>query len=212
MSEKNIKTKLNIFRRIFDKKVLRFAMYLFFLMSSFFGGLTLYNLYYVKNSPPTNIIQEEGLDTEVKGSQDNEVAVEKNLIEIPKLKMSVEIFQGNESVLNKGIWHRFPDRGDPEKGGNFILSGHRLTLGISPKASKKKSPLYYIDKVKVGDTITVFWNKKKYEYKVFKVTRAAPYDGSIEEPTKEHVLTLYTCSLKGYMDKRVVILASKEEQ
>ena len=44
-----------------------------------------------------------------------------NTLIIPKIAVSSPILEGDAAVLDKGTWHRFPDRGNPEKGGNFIL-------------------------------------------------------------------------------------------
>ncbi len=133
--------------------------------------------------------------------------IQESQLIIPKIAVNVRIYDGDLSVLNKGIWHRFPERGDPVEGGNFILSGHRFTMGRTPGETRQKSYLYNIDKLKEGDEILVDWQKIRYSYKITKVYQVKPDQTEIEEPSKEAKLTLYTCTLAGSADGRVVVEA-----
>lgn len=128
---------------------------------------------------------------------------------IPKIGVNVEIKEGDQSVLKTGAWHRFPERGDPEKGGNFIVSGHRFVMGYTPKRTKEMSFFYNIDKLAVGDTILIDWQKTRYEYKITKIHTVKPNQVEIENPSDEAKLTLYTCTLNGSNDGRVVLVATK---
>jgi len=62
---------------------------------------------------------------------------EKQLI-IPKIAVNNEIFQGQADVLQNGIWNRFPERGTPDVGGTFILSGHRFVFDDIPQKEISK--------------------------------------------------------------------------
>lgn len=135
---------------------------------------------------------------------------EKQLI-IPKIAVNSEIFQGQADVLERGIWNRFPERGTPDMGGNFILSGHRFVFDKTPQKTKQKSYLYNIDKLVEGDTILVDWRHKRYKYKIVKIYSVNPNAIEIEEPSKEAKLTLYTCTLQGQADGRIVIEAKPVE-
>lgn len=126
---------------------------------------------------------------------------------IPKIGVNVEIKEGNQSVLKTGAWHRFPERGDPVKGGNFIVSGHRFVMGYTPKATKEQSFFYNIDKLAEGDAILIDWQKQRYTYKITKIYSVKPNQVEIENPSDEAKLTLYTCTLNGSNDGRVVIEA-----
>lgn len=134
---------------------------------------------------------------------------EKQLI-IPKIAVNNEIFQGQADVLQKGIWNRFPERGTPDQGGNFILSGHRFVFDKTPARTKQKSYLYNIDKLVIGDTILIDWRHKRYKYKVTDIYSVDPNAVEIEEPSEDDRLTLYTCTLEGQSDGRVVIEAKPE--
>lgn len=130
----------------------------------------------------------------------------RNRIQIERINLEVPFFGENTPAsLEKGAWWRFPERGDPEKGGNFILSAHRFNLGVTPRGTRAKSPFYNLNEVQSGDKIKVFYNKKWYEYEVTKNYDVARTAVEIEKQTTEPKMTLYTCSLQGEADGRVVI-------
>ena len=135
---------------------------------------------------------------------------EKRII-IPKIAAKADILEGDQSVLDKGAWHRLPELGDPESGGNFIVSGHRYVLSATPARTKEQSYFYNIDKLVVGDTILVDWRHKRHKYKITKVYTVSPNQLSIESPSSDPKLTLYTCTLGGSADGRVVIDAAPEK-
>jgi len=110
-------------------------------------------------------------------------------------------------VLEEGAWHRLPENGNPVDGGNFVLAAHRLEIGWTPGQTKKMSPFYNIDKLNVGDEIVVFYNKNRYSYTIDKIYEVEPSATYIENRTSRPKMTLYTCTLKGAADGRVVIEA-----
>lgn len=130
-----------------------------------------------------------------------------NRLIIPEIGLDVGIYQGGEDSLEKGIWNRFPERGTPESGGNFILSGHRFTVGFETNGLRRGSPLFNIDRLGVGDKIEVVWKQKQYTYEIKEVFLVKPSAVEIEDPTATPTLTLYTCTLRGSEDGRVVIRA-----
>lgn len=126
---------------------------------------------------------------------------------IPKIGVNIEYEAGDQAVLKTGAWHRFPERGDPVKGGNFVLAGHRFVMGLTPKRTQQQSFLYNIDKLVVGDTILIDWQANRYTYKITKIYTVKPNQIEIENQSDEAKLTLYTCTLNGSNDGRVVIEA-----
>lgn len=129
-------------------------------------------------------------------------------IQIQSINLEVPFFAGPDSrTLDKGAWWRFPDRGDPEKGGNFILSAHRFQLSLTPWSTKDSSPFYHLDKVKVGDTIKVHFHDKWYSYQATRLYSVPPDATQIEAPSTEAKMTLYSCSLRGQADGRYVVEA-----
>jgi len=132
----------------------------------------------------------------------------RNRIQIQKMGIEVPYFNDNTpATLEKGAWWRYPDRGDPTKGGNFILSAHRFFLGKTPQGTRARSPFYKLDILKEGDKIRIFYEGKWYEYAVTKNYSVAPSATEIENKSIEPKLTLYTCTLNGSADGRVVIEA-----
>lgn len=130
-----------------------------------------------------------------------------SMLYIPKIELAIPYRTGGPKVLNENAWHRYPERGDPVKGGNFILSGHRFNLGLTPGATKRKSPFYHINKLEVGDKLYVDFEGTRYEYEVVRRFSVKPHQTEIEAPSEQPKLTLYTCTLKGEADGREVIEA-----
>jgi len=134
-------------------------------------------------------------------------ALTENRLYIPKLKLNLTYKSGDATVLRDNIWHRFPERGNPEKGGNFILAGHRFDIGLTPGETKRRSPFYHIDVLVQGDKIYADFNGKRYMYEVADRFKVKPTQTEIEAPSNEPKMTLYTCTFKGSADGREVIVA-----
>jgi len=147
--------------------------------------------------------------TFLKRTQDISKITENRII-VEKAAIDEFIFDGGEEALEKGAWHRFPDRGDPVNGGNFIVSAHRFVFDINPTSASEKSSFYNIEKINKGDKIVIHWEGKKYDYKVSRKYEVKPTDVHIEDKTKEHILTMYSCTLEGRYDGRIVIEAKPQ--
>lgn len=153
---------------------------------------------------PEILVTEAAADEETALVQNDE-----NFIKIERINLLVPFYTGDtEATLEKGAWHRFPERGDPEQGGNFILSAHRFQLGITPNDTKEKSPFYHVDKLQNDDVIDIFYNDQWYSYRITKTFSVKPQAVEIEAPSDTAKLTLYSCTLKGSADGRVVIEAT----
>ncbi len=132
----------------------------------------------------------------------------RNRIQVQKMGVEVPYFSENTpATLEKGAWWRFPERGNPTKGGNFILSAHRFYLGKTPQGTRARSPFYKLDTLSEGDKIRIFYEGKWYDYAVTKNYQVEPEATQIEDESAEPKLTLYTCTLRGSADGRVVIEA-----
>lgn len=122
---------------------------------------------------------------------------------IPAMKADLPIVEGpDQSVLTFGVWRK-PTGGIPGEG-NFILTCHRLGYGILPAEIMKNSSCYNFDKLNNGDKISVYWKGKEYLYEIYAGERVTPNEVRIEEPTKEHRLTIYTCDPIGVNTHRLV--------
>lgn len=135
---------------------------------------------------------------------------ERDRIQIPRMNLEVPYFRGDATSLDKGAWHRYPERGDPRNGGNFILSAHRFSIGFTPAETRNRSPFYSLDVLQVGDEIRVYFEHTWYEYRVSELKSVKPEAVEIEYPSSAPKLTLYSCSLAGSADGRYVIIATPQ--
>lgn len=125
---------------------------------------------------------------------------------IPRLSLNL-VYDDNQSILANGLWHRFPERGDPKQGGNFIVAGHRFEIGLTPGETRRKSPLYHINKIEAGDYMYVDFSGQRYQYEVTKKYTVKPNQIEIEAPSSNAKMTVYTCTFKGETDGREVLEA-----
>jgi len=129
-----------------------------------------------------------------------------NRIVIPKIGVNIHYASGT-AALNAGAEWRYPERGNPEKGGNFIIAAHRLTIQPTPWATVEKSPFYNIDKLAIGDKIIIDYLGTRYGYNISKIFNVTPNQVEIEAPSDTPELTLYSCDITGSATGRVVIVA-----
>lgn len=131
-----------------------------------------------------------------------------NRIIIPKIGVNIPYEEGTPA-LDRGAQWRHPDRGNPANGGNFIIAAHRFSIQPTPAATVEKSPFYNIDKIGEGDKIIVDYEGKRYAYQVEKSFNVTPTQIEIEAPSDDARLTLYSCTLSGSSDGRVVLVSKK---
>ena len=169
------------------------------------GGI--YVAYLTVFAPQHEINSTSSSQTQYIKDQAPKVSDQDTLI-IPKISVNALINPGGVATLANGaIWHRQPQNGNPVDGGNFVLAGHRYQFAITPDHTIKSSVLYDLDKMKLGDRILVDWHKKRYVYKVTKIYSVKPDAVEIEKRSINPKMTLYTCTLAGSADGRIVIEA-----
>jgi LPXTG-site transpeptidase (sortase) family protein len=124
-----------------------------------------------------------------------------NLLIIPKIGVKVPIVEGeDESALDKGAW-RMPETSTPEKGSNTVLTGHRWKF-----RPPNEKTFYLLDKLEAGDKFTIYWEGRKYEYKVVSISIVLPTDLSVLNPTADFVVTLITCTPLFSIAKRLIVV------
>lgn len=130
-----------------------------------------------------------------------------NSIIIPSMLLDQPIFEGSIAnqykVLNQGIW-RWPRGSTPDKGGNTVLIGHRFTY------TNPRGVFYFLNRVKIGDSIGVVWNNHTYSYRVASVSEVPSNDTAIENQTTQPELTLFTCTPLWFPKDRLVVVARPE--
>jgi sortase A len=130
-----------------------------------------------------------------------------NRIIIPKIGVNIPYNAGGKAALDQGAEWRYPERGNPAKGGNFIIAAHRFTIQPTIGGTIEKSPFYNIDKLVTGDKIVVDYDGVRYGYEITSLSTVKPDQTEIEAPSDTAKLTLYSCELDGSDAGRVVIVA-----
>jgi sortase A len=120
---------------------------------------------------------------------------------IPKIAIDASIVEGSTiAAANSGVWHR-PHSSSPNEGGNTVLAGHRFTY------TDPRGIFYSLDKLSKGDTVAVWWGRQEYTYEVSDTKVVPPTDTSVEDPSTDKRLTLYTCTPLWSAKNRLVVTA-----
>lgn len=123
-----------------------------------------------------------------------------NRLVIPQMALDATVNEGKyANTLKHGLWRR-PNTSTPDKGGNTVIVGHRFTYS-SPAI------FYHLDKIKVNDELSLFWEEKEYRYKIQEIKTVEPSAVEVEDNTEEPTLTLYTCTPLWTSKHRLVIVA-----
>ena len=126
-----------------------------------------------------------------------------NRLVIPALGLDEHIYGGQSMyALHFGVWLR-PNGSTPDKGSNTVMVGHRFTY------TNPRGVFYYLDKLKPGDQIAIYWQKKPYIYEVHDISEVLPSDAAVEAPSDGNRLTLYTCTPLWSLKDRLVVVAER---
>lgn len=132
-----------------------------------------------------------------------------DFILIEKLNLILPFSKDSSQLANSsGVWWQKPELGNPENGGNFILSAYRFKLGLTPAITKEKSAFFNLDKLNQGDEIEVFYKNTNYKYKV-ESKQTPPVDiakFTAESPTAK--LTILTKKQSGQIDDNIAVVAT----
>lgn len=164
------------------------------------GGLYLLTLVF---APAINSIASRPIDAKSLPAPN----VNDDRIIIPKIGVNIAYGSNGEAALESGAWWRYPERGNPVEGGNFILAAHRFTLHNTIGETIEKSPFYNLGKLVEGDQVLIDYKGDRYLYKIDKIFSVKPTQTEIEAPSDTAKMTIYTCSLSGASDGRLVLTA-----
>jgi len=121
-------------------------------------------------------------------------------IDIPRLDLSVVVFEGtSDSTLARGVGHLRGSAGPGERG-NLVLAGHRDTFFRD---------LRYIQE---GDAVNVMGPQGEFEYQVESVAIVEPDQTEVLKPGEGATLTLITCYPFRYIGnapQRFIVRATK---
>lgn len=125
---------------------------------------------------------------------------------IPSVNIRGAVVDGEDSTqMDRGFWH-FPISGQPGQRGNTVIIAHRF-LHLPPRTDT----FFLLDKVKVGDKITINQKEGIYRYTVVQTKVVEKNDRSILEQTNDYRLTLVTCHPLWTSDKRFVVIAKLDK-
>jgi LPXTG-site transpeptidase (sortase) family protein len=83
----------------------------------------------------------------------------------------------------------------------MVITAHRFMYrGVH-------NTFYHLPKVEIGDIVTVRWEGQDYRYQIKETKIVTPDQTSIEAPTEEPQLTLYTCTPLWKSTHRFVVIA-----
>jgi len=131
---------------------------------------------------------------------------------IPKINLSATIANPattNIEVLDQELLSgavRYPTSAKLGELGNVVIFGHSSYLPIVTNQAYKTFD--GIQKLSVGDTVTVSSSDTTYTYQVKSVTKESSNDGVIPLSVSEKTLTLSTCNSFATKTDRFVVVAT----
>lgn len=116
-----------------------------------------------------------------------------NHLYIPKLNANMPITsETSGDSTDTAAQERSITSGTPDEGGNYVLAANRFSVGMTPMATKAKSPFYHLAKLSKGDDIYVDYKSVRYAYKVEEINLTQQNVSEYEDRTDDPHLTLYT--------------------
>jgi sortase A len=123
-------------------------------------------------------------------------------MQMPRLGLTAIVVQGDSAtILRRAVGH-IGDTAMPGESGNVVLAGHRDTF-FRP-----------LERVRIGDAITLKTASGDFEYLVESTATVPPTDVQVLEPTGGRTLTLITCfpfSYVGSAPDRFIVRAREKE-
>jgi len=124
-------------------------------------------------------------------------------IQIPSIGVDAPVVQGDGwEQLKKGVGQHI---GSPNPGqkGNLVLSAHNDVFGQIFRD---------LDRLKPGDTITLFTNQRTYTYIMTQTQVVEPTSVEVMAPGREPVVTLISCYPYMVDNQRIVVTARLQDQ
>lgn len=126
----------------------------------------------------------------------------RNRLKIPSIGVDMPLIQdASANALLKGGWV-FPGTSTPPQGGNTVIFGHRVRY--MPPIS---NTFYKLDRVQVGDSLSIIWQGKTYSYRVTLTKLIEPTDLSVLNKTEVARVTLITCAPLFSTKQRLEVVA-----
>ena len=139
---------------------------------------------------------------------ENKFDVSPNRVIIPKIGVNAPIVVTDNADygLSQGAW-LVPNTSTPDKGGNTVITGHRFKY-LPPH----NLTFYLFDKLETGDLVSIVWKEEDYLYRIKEVKIVDDTEVSIQDPTNEPTLTMFTCHPIYSTEQRLVVISELVEE
>ncbi len=130
--------------------------------------------------------------------------IEKNvpLVEVPSHKNWQQLETNIQTGLKDGVVVH-PVSHSPETMGNFFVTGHSSYYAWD--SGRYKDVFALLHEVQEGDLVEVYWEGKKYIYKLTQKRIIPPTETSVlKQPIDRRIITLMTCTPVGTNEKRLI--------
>jgi len=117
------------------------------------------------------------------------------------IDMPLLAWKDGQAALWLGAW-LWPDGSQPGQIGNTVIFGHRFRY-LPPLSNT----LFKLDRVTIGDPITVVWHGTTYTYRVLGSRVIEPTDLSVLAASSDERITIITCTPVFSTKQRLVITA-----
>jgi sortase A len=119
-------------------------------------------------------------------------------IQIPAISVDAPVIQGDGwEQLKKGVGQH-AGTPNPGQNGNMVFAAHNDVFGEIFRD---------LDKLKTGDSVTIFTNLRKYTYVINQNRIVLPSQVEVMAPTSDSVLTLISCYPYMIDNRRIVVSA-----
>lgn len=151
-----------------------------------------------------------------------EVTPPDNRLIIPKIKKNVPIVETSSANLLKKEWSalekdilldlrsgvvHFPGTAIPGHKGNVFITGHSSYYPWD--SGKYKEVFALLPRMEIGDEFIVFYNQKKFIYKIFEKKVVKPTQMEILKQSDDFRISLMTCVPVGTNLKRLVVVGKQ---
>jgi len=121
-----------------------------------------------------------------------------NQLIVPRMMVGLPIGQDRHD-LDDGVWH-LNTSSTPDKGGNTVFVGQRFSY------AKPHGSFYFLDQLREGDEIGVYWKDKLYLYRVTASRTVDAKDSAVlDKKTDKPSITLYSGSPAWHQSKRLAV-------
>ncbi len=132
------------------------------------------------------------------------------LISVPEHKNWKQLEKGIQKGLQNGVVVH-PISHDPGSFGNFFLTGHSSYYAWDK--GRFKDVFALLHEVNAGDIVDIYWEGKKYSYKMTEKKVVAPTEVEIlKQPTDEKKITLMTCTPVGTNTNRLILVGELKSE